>query len=190
MAQAVAITGKSERAPQGMALAGKISSERDGSDSSDQDGPYSQIRSWGAPKPPKAPKVCDTPSEAGAASYFRVLAALDERCPDHIEPNRWQRAVEDSRCFLATWGERAQALGWTTGALFGLHTPPEGPHPGYRRLSRYDETGLIWLLEGREVIALTKDTADIRETSGSTTVYRKNNKPALGQVGDSLDDFR
>jgi hypothetical protein len=29
--------------------------------------------------------------------------------------------------------------------LFGLHTPPDNPRPSYRRLSRYDHTGLIWL---------------------------------------------
>jgi hypothetical protein len=60
----------------------------------------------------------------------------------------------------------------------------------YRRLSRYDETGLIWLLEGREVIAMTEETATIRRSSGSVTVYRKSNKPALGPLGDSLDDFQ
>jgi hypothetical protein len=49
---------------------------------------------------------------------------------------------------------------------------------------------LIWLLEGREVIALTEDTAAIRRASGSVTVYRKHNKPALGPVGDSLDDLK
>jgi hypothetical protein len=74
--------------------------------------------------------------------------------------------------------------------LFGLHTPPANPHPSYRRLSRYDETGLIWLLKGREVIALTAATAAIRWPSGSVTVYRKRNKPALGPPGDSLDDFK
>jgi hypothetical protein len=31
----------------------------------------------------------------------------------------------------------------------------------YSRLSRYDETGLIWLLQGREVAALTETTAMI-----------------------------
>jgi hypothetical protein len=29
----------------------------------------------------------------------------------------------------------------------------------------------------------------IRWPAGSVTVYRKNNKPALGPLGDSLDDF-
>ena len=81
-------------------------------------------------------------------------------------------------------------MGWPPKDLFGLHRPPENPDQNYRRLSRYDEIGLIWLLEGREVIALTADTAAIRCPSGSVTVYRKNNKPAYGPLGDSLDDFR
>jgi hypothetical protein len=46
------------------------------------------------------------------------------------------------------------------------------------------------LLEGREVIALTQDTAAIRWPSGTVTVYRKSNKPAFGPLGDSLEDFQ
>jgi hypothetical protein len=89
---------------------------------------------------------------------------------------------------LATWGEQAEALCWSSSDLFGLHTPPENPRPSYRRLSRYDETGLIWLLEGCEVLAVTATTATIRRPSGSTTTYRKKNTPAPGALGDSLDD--
>jgi hypothetical protein len=51
--------------------------------------------------------------------------------------------------------------------LFGLHTPPERPHPSYRRLSRYDETGLVWLLQGRPVVALTEATAAIQGSTGA-----------------------
>jgi hypothetical protein len=98
--------------------------------------------------------------------------------------------VEDGRRFLARWGDQAGALGWTAEDLFGLHTPPERPHPSYRRLSRYDETGLIWLLQGREVVALTEATAAIQNATGAITVYRRHNKPALGPLGDSLDDFQ
>jgi hypothetical protein len=72
--------------------------------------------------------------------------------------------------------------------LFGLHTPPERPAANYRRLSRYDETGLIWLLRGRPVVALTATTAVIQGATGILT-YRKLNKPALGPLGDSLDDI-
>jgi hypothetical protein len=50
--------------------------------------------------------------------------------------------------------------------------------------------GLIWLLQGREVVALTETTASIRGAAGNIMIYRKHNKPALGPVGDSLDDFK
>ena len=37
--------------------------------------------------------------------------------------------------------------------------------------------------------ALTEATAAIMNPTGAITTYRKNNKPALGPVGDSLDDL-
>ena len=69
-----------------------------------------------------------------------------------------------------------------------MHTLPEKPTPNYRRLSRYDQTGLIWLLHGRRVVELTKDKAVI-ETATGIVSYRRYNKPALGPLGDSLDDM-
>src|SRR5262249_42529827 len=45
------------------------------------------------------------------------------------------------------------------------------PHPSYNRLSRYDELGLIWLLAGRPVIALTAAGAAIATPTGNTTTY-------------------
>jgi hypothetical protein len=66
---------------------------------------------------------------------------------------------------------------------------PDEPHASYRRLSRYDETGLIWLLRGRMVVALTESTASVESHTGMVTVYRKHNKPAIGPLGDSLEDF-
>jgi hypothetical protein len=70
-----------------------------------------------------------------------------------------------------------------------LHLIPTKPAPTYRRLSRYDETGLIWLLRGRQVAALTDATAAIENPRGSITIFRKNNRPALGPLGDGLDDL-
>jgi hypothetical protein len=121
--------------------------------------------------------------------FSRTFSELERRCPDHVEPSRWQQAVEDSRRFLAQWGEQAEHFGWTPRDLFGLHKIPAKPHPSYRRLSRYDCTGLIWLLRGCPVVALTESTVAIRMPTGSILTYRKHNKPALGPLGDSLDDF-
>jgi hypothetical protein len=91
---------------------------------------------------------------------------------------------------LRVLDDTAYRLGWTANDLFGLHTPPENPHPTYRRLSRYDETGLIWLLNGSEVLALTAMTATIRRPSGSTTTYRKRNTPTPIAPDDGLDGLR
>jgi hypothetical protein len=99
------------------------------------------------------------------------------------------QAVEDGRKFLARWGEQAEALGWTARELFGLHQVPERPAATYERLSRYEATGLIWLLQGKPVIGLTAGEAAIRGHSGATVTYRKHNKPALGPLGDCLDDM-
>jgi hypothetical protein len=43
-------------------------------------------------------------------------------------------------------------------------------------------------LHGRRVVELTKDKAVI-ETPTGAVAYRRYNKPALGPLGDSLDDF-
>jgi hypothetical protein len=122
--------------------------------------------------------------------YGSTIAALEARCPDLVPVDRWQLAVDDARAFLARWGDPAHALGWTARDLFGLHMPPERPHPSYSRLSRYDEIGLIWLLCGRKVVALTAATAAIQNPTGAITIYRRHNKPALGPVGDSLEDLK
>jgi len=122
--------------------------------------------------------------------YHQTFGTLQLRPPAHVPEDRWRMAIEDGRRFLATWGSQAEALGWTSADLFGLHTPPEQPHPSYSRLSRYDETGLVWLLLGREVVALTEATAAFENPTGSITTYRRFNKPALGPLGDSLDDLK
>jgi hypothetical protein len=122
--------------------------------------------------------------------FGKVYAALERRCPDYVEAERWQQCVEDARGFFAAWGKQAYALGWTAAELFGLHRPPDKPRPFYSRLSRYDCTGLIWNLQGQSVVALTDSAAAIHhQKTGNVLIYRKAGKPAYGAVGDSLDDL-
>jgi hypothetical protein len=33
------------------------------------------------------------------------------------------------------------------------------PHPSYQRLSGYDDKGLVWVLEGKPVVAMSSSTA-------------------------------
>jgi hypothetical protein len=105
-------------------------------------------------------------------TYSQALAALRAECPAFVDAADWQQAVEDGHRFVTQWGKQAEGLGWAPADLFRLHTPPEKPPPTYRRLSRYDQTGLIWLLHGRPVIALTETEATILAPSGANLTYR------------------
>jgi hypothetical protein len=125
--------------------------------------------------------INDKRSDFGRLNRFgRTFSELERRCPDYVEPGRWQQAVKDAKRFLAQWGEQAEVLGWTARDLFGLDEVPTNPHPSYRRLSCYDRTGLIWLLRGCPVVALTDATAAIRMPTGSILTYRKHNGAMLG----------
>jgi hypothetical protein len=123
-----------------------------------------------------------------SSPYELGMGVLERRCPDHVEQNNWLQAVKDGCRFLGVWGEKAAVLGWMARDLFGLHQVPDSPKPTYRRLSRYDATGLIWLLRGRPVVALTEFTAAIQGAGGVVTTYRRHGSSALGSVGNGLDD--
>jgi hypothetical protein len=56
-------------------------------------------------------------------------------------------------------------------------------------MARYDAMGLLWLLEGRSVVALTENSATIKIAHDRTLTYWRHHKPAFGPLGDSLDDF-
>jgi hypothetical protein len=135
------------------------------------------------------PDLDETPPFGRFGRFGRTYCELERRCPELVAPDRWQQAVRDAQSFLAVWGEQADALGWTVTEIFGLHPVPDRPAASYQRLTRYDHTGLVWLLRGCPVVALTAETAAIQTKSGGILTYRKHNKPALGPVGDSLDDI-
>ena len=173
--------------PQTLAPLATLAGVHAESENVDRHGTKNDESPQGAAKAAKAAKV---PQTLATLATLAGVHALEACCPDHVDVVRWQQCLDDGHRFLATWGEQAEALGWTAADLFGLHTPPEKPHPSYNRLSKYDGTGLIWLLEGRPVVALTEATAAIENPTGNITVYRKHNKPALGPVGDSMEDFK
>ena len=130
------------------------------------------------------PRGHNQPDTFGRLCRFcRTLDELERRCPAYVDAADWHRAIEDGRRFVTHWGEQAEVLGWTTADLFGLHTPPEKPAPSYRQRSRYDQTGLIWLLHGRPVIALTETAATILAPTGAKLSYQRSSKPAPGPLG-------
>jgi hypothetical protein len=119
----------------------------------------------------------------------RWCTVVHGRCTGGARPSPMASSAPRARYTAprTSWCQQADALGWTARDLFGLAEMPERPGQSYQRLSRYDQTGLVWLLHGRRVVEFTKDKAVI-ETPKGTVSYSRNNKPALGPFGDSLDD--
>lgn len=102
----------------------------------------------------------------------RTFQEIEQRRPDYVTTERWHQCIEDGRRFLASWAQQAERLGWTADDLFGLHQPSANPHPNYSRLSRRDHMGLVWVLMGQPVVALTDRAAIIKTVSGTLTWRR------------------
>jgi hypothetical protein len=90
--------------------------------------------------------------------------------PPRLSGSRENTAYQPRRgppadAFLSSWGRAAYDLGWTALNLFGVHAIAPG--------SRYDVMGLVPLLGGGSVFALTEQTAAIRRHSGSTLTYTR-----------------
>jgi hypothetical protein len=129
-------------------------------------------RDAGAGSDDQSPEVMLT-----SGLYTAAVAALRSQCPELVGSHRWRQAVEDATAFLSSWGTQAQAFGWTVHELFGLHPTAQ--------LSRYNAMGLVWLLQGRPVIALTAAEAVFRAASGATLTYRRY-KPAREPLGNNI----
>lgn len=90
--------------------------------------------------------------------------------PTSIPAARWQQVLSDAAAFIATWAEQADAMGWTEYDLFAV---PPGPE-------RWLRSGLIALLRGRPVIAITADAITIANPRGDPNRYRRSeNKGAV-----------
>jgi hypothetical protein len=110
---------------------------------------------------------------ARRGDFYVALRSLDARWPDRVEDHgRWRKAVADAEIFLARWAEQALVLTWTVDDLFGLH--PIAP------LARYDAMGLLWLLQGRPVVVLTKESAAMENSNGAISIYRRLKKCDAG----------
>ena len=102
---------------------------------------------------PAAPRLEVDPLGAEASSSPHApgiapvgwLAGLqrlnDMTCSISVEPNRWLQLRGDANRFVATWGRRAAALGWSALDVFGCH--PASPS------GRYDCMGVVWI--GRQL---------------------------------------
>jgi hypothetical protein len=95
------------------------------------------------------------------------FARLDRaRPPDDVPQRRWLQFIDDCGTFLdGGWAAKAAALGWGPLDLFGCDR--------YRPGARIDQAGLLWLMAGRRLVALTADSATIETASGGRLTYRR-----------------
>lgn len=107
------------------------------------------------------------------AEGFATLCSMP--CPDAYQQQRWEQIINDGGCFLDAWGKQAAALGWQALDVFGAN--PNCPE------WRYDGMGLVVLLEGRRVVAITADAARIECGNG---VYQTFNRRNMGCEIDLL----
>ena len=91
------------------------------------------------------------------------LAAM--RAPRKYPEHAWTQLIADAERFLDDWAAQAHRLGWQDWELFGCQRrAPWG---------RIQGMGLVLLLRGRELAALTATEAVIRTRTGTHQTYRR-----------------
>ena len=130
---------------------------------------------------------CDgrTPFEGGAPqAWAEALARLDPAHPLRDVPRqRWGQFIDDCGRFLDSgWAQRAIWLGWAPINLFGCDR--ERPY------AKVDQAGLLWLIEGRSLMALSHDIAVIGSPSegGQRHYRRRASKPRQNVMAWELAD--
>ena len=89
--------------------------------------------------------------------------------PGDVPPKRWHQFLIDVEIFVAAgWLDKARALGWRDSDLYGCDA--ERPY------ARIDLAGLLWLLNGGRVIALTAELARIERGTTHMTFYRNDDE--------------
>jgi hypothetical protein len=103
-------------------------------------------------------------------AWTEGFARLDpNRPPGDVPLRRWQQFVDDIGLFLdGPFCAVAASLGWGPYDLFGCDRD--------RPFARLDCAGLLWLLNGDRLMALTENTATIETRTGARQTYRR--KPA------------
>jgi hypothetical protein len=108
------------------------------------------------------------------AEWAKQIALLKSNEPKlGMSPLHWAQFVRDARRFLAEWGAEAARLGWSAEDIFGVH--PLAPE------ARYDVMGIVPLIRGNEVVAISEQRATIRTPGGGHMTYYRH-RPNSGAV--------
>ena len=112
----------------------------------------------------------DVPRE-WAEGFARLTV---EPPPDGISIETWSAVVDDAARFLDDWGRKAAALGWSATDVFGLSIQPP-------RI-RSEMAGLLPLVAGGTVVAISSASATIRSRSGDEVVWLRRSHPGAVAV--------
>ena len=138
---------------------------------------YIRARDAVCPSPPvKAAKVAKVSGAAQSVfevapdsvphDWFEGVCRLIRLpCPRGVSAARWGRLQMDAAVFLETWGAQASALNWSTHNLFGVNQR--------KPFERVDKAGLVRLLDGRPVVAMTADEGVIQCPTGARQTFRR-----------------
>jgi hypothetical protein len=104
---------------------------------------------------------------AAPRRWAEALARLNPASPpSEVPARRWVQFIDDCGRFLDNgWGSRAEALSWGPFDLFGCDRD--------RPFARIDRAGLLWLINGSKVVALTTETATIETSAGHRQTFQR-----------------
>lgn len=107
-------------------------------------------------------------------TWTKGLDRLQRMAAPSAFPDRvWNMLIADAATVTSAWASMAAALGWTTLDLFGV-----GQDAPYRRI---DLMGVVPILGGKAVVAMTEATARIRCSDGTTQTFCRK-PPQPGRV--------
>jgi TubC N-terminal docking domain len=106
------------------------------------------------------------------ADWVAGVTRLGPMAPPSTYPEHaWRQLIVDAERFLDSWAAQAVVLGWPDWELFGCHRrAPWG---------RIQGMGLVLLLHGRELAALTATEAVIRTRTGARQTYHRRARDPL-----------
>jgi hypothetical protein len=128
---------------------------------------------------PATSKEGETAPEPAHEWTDGVAQLMRMSTPDAVPPKAWAQLASDSKRFLSEWAEQAFRLGWTVHDLWGCHET--------RPYDRLDYAGLLWLLDGHEIGAMTADAATIKFLNGRFQTYRRRLIPTDGVLAWDLN---
>lgn len=90
--------------------------------------------------------------------------------PRRLADQVWRQLLDNTIIFIDRWARAAHGLGWDAIDIWGCHR--------HRPIERVDGAGVLWLLRGNAIVAMSETAASIRTQTGVVqNYYRKRRRP-------------